>query len=728
VAVRTVSVELKMKIADFLRGVGEASAATKILGKEFDDLGKKSEKFSTAKPSKEMQNFSRVINSSLRDGETGFQSIQRSIDDTKTHIVNLRKEFSTTGNASVFGDLKSAQKDLRTLENIFKEIAPSASQGGAQAGKSFMSAFSEATTLAESAGPVGLALGAAVAVVAVPVVVSALTAGVAGAIGLGVIAAGALIEKNDPVIAAAFAPLKKTITLTLADAAKPLQQSFEDAIRSVDLFVHREGPALKGLFTSVAPAVGIITSGVESLVSKLLPEFTAIGSEFSKALANPNVHAALAGAENDFANLFKTIGDNPQVIAVGFRTIAEAISFVSGFMSGLINITNTAITDFDKASRSLSKFLGGSGETGQKQLQDPFTLVHQAFPKLAAELSGAQGQFQSLGTTLSNVGAMAAGAEPLFGSLDSSIKQLGKIANDVAAGALQNLQNQMLSMREGQLGFNASVLQVISTLKDGKKSLSQHTAAGIADNQAIDQSIKLNLDQFDSNIKAGKGVNESTKAFNGNIDALETSLRKAGLLTAGVKTLIETYRKVPAKKATSFNAPGLAAAKKAVDGLLTDIHSIPRSKTFTLHVVTDGNLNQAIQLAHRTGQNIASRWGNFFDHNAFGGFYEKAAIGKLSQAQTYSAVNPGRFMIAEPQTGGEAFIPKNGDYGRSMSIISAAAGWYGASVVPGGGGSGGGPMTLIVKGGDATGAAFVQTMRFAIQQRGGDPVKVLTPA
>ncbi len=31
-------------------------------------------------------------------------------------------------------------------------------------------------------------------------------------------------------------------------------------------------------------------------------------------------------------------------------------------------------------------------------------------------------------------------------------------------------------------------------------------------------------------------------------------------------------------------------------------------------------------------------------------------------------------------------MPKNGDYGRSMSILSEAAGWYGASVTPGGGG------------------------------------------
>jgi hypothetical protein len=81
----------------------------------------------------------------------------------------------------------------------------------------------------------------------------------------------------------------------------------------------------------------------------------------------------------------------------------------------------------------------------------------------------------------------------------------------------------------------------------------------------------------------------------------------------------------------------------------------------------------------------------------WGGITEHAQSGLLRDAAVYSPVAAGaRYAFAEPATGGEAFVPKYGDYGRSMQILSEAARWYGASVQPGGatgGSSGGGGNT-----------------------------------
>jgi hypothetical protein len=59
------------------------------------------------------------------------------------------------------------------------------------------------------------------------------------------------------------------------------------------------------------------------------------------------------------------------------------------------------------------------------------------------------------------------------------------------------------------------------------------------------------------------------------------------------------------------------------------------------------------------------------------------------------------YGFAEPATGGEAFVPRRGDRDRSMGILSTAAGWYGAHVVPaaayrGGAGGGGGPVHVTI--------------------------------
>jgi hypothetical protein len=117
-------------------------------------------------------------------------------------------------------------------------------------------------------------------------------------------------------------------------------------------------------------------------------------------------------------------------------------------------------------------------------------------------------------------------------------------------------------------------------------------------------------------------------------------------------------------------------------------------------------------------QSRPSRWGDVYEHADEGLLHAKI------QPPTY----PARYAYAEPQTGGEAFIPKYGDYNRSMGIIAAAAGWYGAHVVPGGGrSSGSSAIQIAVFGADDAGKAMVNMLRFEIYQGGGSPDVVLRP-
>src|SRR5690606_27872808 len=50
--------------------------------------------------------------------------------------------------------------------------------------------------------------------------------------------------------------------------------------------------------------------------------------------------------------------------------------------------------------------------------------------------------------------------------------------------------------------------------------------------------------------------------------------------------------------------------------------------------------------------------------------------------QAMMGTGRGMVMWDEPATGGEAYIPKNGDPRRSLSIMAEAAGWYDLEVVP----------------------------------------------
>lgn len=74
--------------------------------------------------------------------------------------------------------------------------------------------------------------------------------------------------------------------------------------------------------------------------------------------------------------------------------------------------------------------------------------------------------------------------------------------------------------------------------------------------------------------------------------------------------------------------------------------------------------------------------------NARGGAYMAAGgLASLSAGQVF----PGgatMYGFAEPGTGGELFVPRNGDRQRGRDLLSIGAGWYGGRFVAGGGGGG----------------------------------------
>src|SRR5262249_31465633 len=113
------------------------------------------------------------------------------------------------------------------------------------------------------------------------------------------------------------------------------------------------------------------------------------------------------------------------------------------------------------------------------------------------------------------------------------------------------------------------------------------------------------------------------------------------------------------------NTPGLPAAYHQVDDYYNDTVKLD-GKVVRTHF--DAVFGPGARTA------FAQRWG---------GAYQHAADGLLSQASVYSPANPAHYMIDEPQPRGEAFIPGCGTYDRSMGILSTAANWLGAMVIPG---------------------------------------------
>lgn len=115
---------------------------------------------------------------------------------------------------------------------------------------------------------------------------------------------------------------------------------------------------------------------------------------------------------------------------------------------------------------------------------------------------------------------------------------------------------------------------------------------------------------------------------------------------------------------------GIEESEDGIDGLQGAINGLHGT---TVDIVLQ-TLNQ--QARNQFGSNAlqAQRWGGITMHAETG----------LIRAGVFTASNPARYAFAEPATGGEAFIPKRGDYARSMAILREAASWYGAEIIAGG--------------------------------------------
>jgi hypothetical protein len=164
-------------------------------------------------------------------------------------------------------------------------------------------------------------------------------------------------------------------------------------------------------------------------------------------------------------------------------------------------------------------------------------------------------------------------------------------------------------------------------------------------------------------------VQQAADTYDGYIAQLRQTLHDAKFTDDQISQLIQTYAQMPPVVTTTIQTNGLDGTVYQVDHLKQQLLDI-NGKTYTATVtyVTHGDTTLV-----QGNRNKIQRWG---------GYYEHAQDGLLRDAQVYSPVMPGRYFAAEQTTGGEAFVPKFGNYGRSMNTLNHAAAWYGARVVP----------------------------------------------
>lgn len=272
----------------------------------------------------------------------------------------------------------------------------------------------------------------------------------------------------------------------------------------------------------------------------------------------------------------------------------------------------------------------------------------------------------------------AMNAAILSEGLRGAVREAGSLRN-----AFDALNGKEIEFAEMEIDFRNALDRLAEGLKETDKQLRRNGEALSMNSKQTRENHQNLIDAVKVAADAAQAKYDQTVATQGEVAALQQAnavyqnhikeLREAMLATGmnkdKVNELLSLYASMPPLVATATTTPGLDAA-------LAKTRELLRLRALL------GSAAAAARYDPNTFGNYSNnpgyRWGGIRTYHA--------QTGLLRDAGIFSPKTPARFAFAEPGTGGEAFVPRFGDYGRSMSILAQAAGWYGATLMPGGGG------------------------------------------
>lgn len=504
-------------------------------------------------------------------------------------------------------------------------------------------------------------------------------------IGVAGIGAGVVGQLHNPQIQAAGAELGTHVAAGFQTATSAFGAPLLDVISTARGEWDHLEVGLHTTFDYLAPEVRALGGGLIGFVDKLVP-----GLERAAVAAEPLVTDFsnwLPQFGDEFAGLLGTMADNA-------GTLDDALKLGLGALSLIVDLANYGVSEgswlfkFAEVTTGTLDWVIGFGDQSTNAA-DGVKSLDQQVSQLGSDLNALATQMnQTTETTDMLAGAMA---DKLFDSV-------------------MNSAEATLHLAEAQTRLDES-------LKQNGKSFDIHTKAGQANTEALYADLEANRKIYDSMIASGASASDAAAAYDKNTQALRDQLLHAGLTKQKVHELIDTYTAVPDTVNTDIQANGLTSAINNLGALIAAANHIDGRQfgfTVTEHLKVDG---------HTYTYSGADQW---FHGNALGGFEPPhyAAGGSF-----FPPTDPGVFMMAEPQTGGEWMIPQRGiSQDRALGLLAGAAAPHGLAVgrpaMVGGYGAAGGNLTITLVGGDSLTRAVVGTLRGYVQGSYGGNVQL----
>ncbi|GLY21702.1 hypothetical protein [Micromonospora sp. NBRC 101691] len=655
---RTVKVGLDVAEQPFVRGMDRAAGAAGRLEDALDDVTDSARETATGteRASESADDLGDSAREAARDLDrlrADAARLDAQIDDTARGIRDLAREIARTSDeaerAKLAEKLTVERGKLRQQVDLRKLIDVDSADGmgaelASQVSVSFAARLGPLLARAPMAG-----MNPAVAAIGAPLVaglVTLLGAGVAGAIvggvGVGGVIGGIKLAARDPAVKAAGTELGTDLAAVLGRSASAFVPETLSAIDTIRDRVRKLEPDLNRMFSGASRFVDPLVDGLLDAAGNALP---------------------------GVIDVIESAGPVIDTVADGARDLGDALG------DGLSGLADNA----DEAGRALDTlfFIMESGVRSAFILVEALTALYGAAEIVGAVLTGDVARFMSLVAAQKAGGQSSAELSGVIGELGTKMRDTGKetiSAADAAKtlkSAFDELFGSAMDVDRAAIEYREGIKEMNAELREGKRSLDINTQAGRENTTAVLDQIDRIKALRDARLAQGQSIDVVDGKYRKEIGAIRAKLAALGYEKSEIDALLGKYEAIPDRVSTRVDAE-----TKQAEANLAQVRSlIAQIKSKRVVITTQHN-----QIVTRSeGRNVpigdvgGRRWGGIVEH---------AQWGTLREAQIAAPVAPARYAWAEPATGGEAFIPRFGDPGRSLDILSRAARWYGQAVVP----------------------------------------------
>ena len=349
-----------------------------------------------------------------------------------------------------------------------------------------------------------------------------------------------------------------------------------------------------------------------------------------------------------------------QTMGVGVAEFEEQVKALDQSLADMVNSG-----DIDGAQEAYSALMASLDPAVVDEAAAYFTEYQAALDASGASADLAGMSLTDLSVVMAEGGESAAAAADQVSRLVDAMAQAGLIA---------------LSVRDAERSWAESLDALTASIDANGTQMDINTEAGRSNQAALDAVARSAIALAQAKFDASGATADFTNTIMASRGPLIEAAMRLGMTEQQANEYADSVLAIPTIQTTTFNQPGLAEGIQQARIYREQIINLPDGHTTTIRTVY---VNSGPAPQTRPGLVVASAHGNVLDEvTSTSTMLRRFADGSERHVAQIAPAGAMR-LWAEPETGGEAYIPLAPDKrARSLAITADVAGRFGYALVP----------------------------------------------